>query len=103
MNAKLLLASFFWLAKPRKHANAEHCLASSPFVPYHKIKKIERIRLQYEVCILNRDVYNNRLNLSQRFVTVHATRYARSRMNRANYASQVKRMLGRRLRRGGRL
>jgi len=35
---------------------------------------------------------NNRFNLSQRFVTVHATRYARLRMNRANSASQVKRM-----------
>ena len=35
---------------------------------------------------------NNRFNLSQRFVTVHATRCARLRMNRANSASQVKRM-----------
>ena len=37
---------------------------------------------------------NNRFNLSQRFVTVHATRFARLRMNRANSASQVKHMLG---------
>jgi len=45
---------------------------------------------------------NNRFNLSQRFVTVHATRFARLRMNRANSASQVKRMLGRRRLRGAR-
>jgi len=44
---------------------------------------------------------NNRFNLSQRFVTVHATRCARLRMNRANSASQVKRMLERALRARG--
>ena len=39
---------------------------------------------------------STRLNLSQRFVTVHAARFARLRMNRANSASQVKRMFERR-------